>query len=363
MPSESAAQLTPTKSSSRRGLAAWMLRAISSLPVPVSPFDQHGRRHARDLFDQRQRLADRGAVADDRVLPRALDGLPEIGVLHLQPLVRLAELLDQAGVLAGEMEHLDRPPQRDPKLVVLPGLGDVAVDAAAVDRLDERADVGVAGEHDAHRVRTDLHRARQELRAAHARHALVGDDHRGVGAIEQLERRRAAVGRHDLELVAVVEPEELQDVGLVVDDDDRVAAIVEVHAPPICSRARLCCQVRAPGSASTMVKVAPRPGSLSTSMRPPCAAMMPWLIDRPRPVPAPTSLVVKNGSKMRACRRRRGMPRPSSRMATAYHVAVGARGDGQTCPSLRVASQALARTFTKTWLICPGSQSTGGSSP
>ena len=36
-PSESAAQLTATKRWSRRGPAAWMARATSSLPVPVSP--------------------------------------------------------------------------------------------------------------------------------------------------------------------------------------------------------------------------------------------------------------------------------------------------------------------------------------
>ena len=36
-----------------------------------------------------------------------------------------------------------------------------------------------------------------------------------------------------------------------------------------------------------------------TSMRPPWSATMPWAMARPRPVPCPGGLVVKNGSKMR----------------------------------------------------------------
>src|SRR5664279_5963885 len=58
-------------------------------------------------------------------------------------------------------------------------------------------------------------------------------------------------------------------------------------------------------------KVVPLPGSLDTSMCPPCLRMMPWVIDKPRPVPVPTGLVVKKGSKMRlmiSC----GMPEPVS---------------------------------------------------
>src|SRR5437867_2208391 len=36
-----------------------------------------------------------------------------------------------------------------------------------------------------------------------------------------------------------------------------------------------------------MRKVAPWPGALSTSIRPPCAASTPWLIASPSPVPPP----------------------------------------------------------------------------
>jgi hypothetical protein len=48
-----------------------------------------------------------------------------------------------------------------------------------------------------------------------------------------------------------------------------------------------------------MVKVLPCSRMLCTSMAPPASATMAYTNDRPRPVPRPTSLVVKNGSKMR----------------------------------------------------------------
>src|ERR1019366_9392964 len=58
-------------------------------------------------------------------------------------------------------------------------------------------------------------------------------------------------------------------------------------------------------------KQVPSPGLLSTSMRPPCPVMMPCEIDRPNPVPSPTGLVVKNGSKSRG-RTWGSMPQPLS---------------------------------------------------
>src|SRR5262249_27866346 len=45
--------------------------------------------------------------------------------------------------------------------------------------------------------------------------------------------------------------------------------------------------------------VLPFPISDSTSMNPLCSVTMPYATDKPRPVPPPTSFVVKNGSKMR----------------------------------------------------------------
>src|SRR3954471_21318378 len=53
---------------------------------------------------------------------------------------------------------------------------------------------------------------------------------------------------------------------------------------------------RAPYKVGVMICV-PFPGLLSIVMPPPLCSTKPFTIDRPRPVPWPTGLVVKNGSK------------------------------------------------------------------
>src|SRR5882757_4323368 len=65
-----------------------------------------------------------------------------------------------------------------------------------------------------------------------------------------------------------------------------------------------------------MVKIAPCPGGLSTAISPPDCLANPkaWL--RPSPVPLPTSLVVKNGSKI-ASIWSAAIPVPVSAMAMA----------------------------------------------
>jgi len=58
----------------------------------------------------------------------------------------------------------------------VPGLGQVAEDAAAVQRLDRRVQVRIAGKQDAQGLRGDLPRPGEQFRAVHLRHALVADD-------------------------------------------------------------------------------------------------------------------------------------------------------------------------------------------
>ena len=53
------------------------------------------------------------------------------------------------------------------------------------------------------------------------------------------------------------------------------------------------------GTGRYTVKRVPRPGSLSTAIVPPLSETMSETVDRPRPAPWPSSLVVKKGSKMR----------------------------------------------------------------
>ena len=199
--------------------------------------DEHRGGRRRHPRDQREDVPNRGAVADDLV-PRP--GFLEIRVLGGEPLVRAAELVDEAGVLARQMERLDRTAQRQTELLALPRLGDVAVDAARVDRPHDRVDVGVAGEHDAVGVGPDLHRPREELDTAHDRHPLVRDDDGRVVRFEELEPARAALGRQHRELVAVVELEGAEDVRLVVDQDHGKAPVIELHASPMSCRSRPC---------------------------------------------------------------------------------------------------------------------------
>ena len=113
---------------------------------------------------------------------------------------------------------------------------------------------------------------------------------------------------------------------LLVVDDEHAAALgrsvgrgAAARSRPVV-RQRQVTRNRVPGRAR-----------VSTSIRPPCAATMPWQTDSPTPVPTPCGLVVKNGSKTRfahlasmpgplsatSIRRRRPRPRPAPAGAAA----------------------------------------------
>src|SRR6201999_1769845 len=78
------------------------------------------------------------------------------------------------------------------------------------------------------------------------------------------------------------------------------------------------------------------PGSVSTSIVPPCCfTMMSWLIDRPSPVPSPAGLVVKKGLNIFSFTSG-GMPVPLSRMRIStvlprFFVAASRTGS-KSCP-------------------------------
>ncbi len=115
----------------------------------------------------------------------------------------------------------------------------------------------------------------------------------------------------------------------------------------------------APGSST--VKVAPWPRAERKRILPPCSLMMPWQIDRPRPVPSPSALVVKKGSKTRACSSS-GMPGPSSVISTAMPSSQ-VRACTRTVPPRPVpaiACAALLMTLRKTCWSWLGLPSTGG---
>ncbi len=74
------------------------------------------------------------------------------------------------------------------------------------------------------------------------------------------------------------------------------------------------CRAMAAARGSTILNSVNSPGLVSTSMVPACClTMMSWLSDRPRPVPSPAGLVVKNGLNIFSFTSG-GMPVPLSRI-------------------------------------------------
>src|SRR5690606_19370106 len=141
------------------------------------------------------------------------------------------ELGGEPLVLLLQVEALDRVLQHAAHFLRVPRLRDVAVDLPEVDRLDEHVDVGERGQNDSDRVGLPVAHPAKQLDARHLRHALVGDDDRDVLVLEDAERLGAARRRQDVERLPEVEPEGVEVVLLVVDDEDRIALHVERHDP------------------------------------------------------------------------------------------------------------------------------------
>ena len=78
--------LTGTNGLSRRGEFRWTAFAITSLPVPLSPCEQHGGTAVRDLRDQIENLEHRLALAHDIFeVVALLEGALELNVFFLRP--------------------------------------------------------------------------------------------------------------------------------------------------------------------------------------------------------------------------------------------------------------------------------------
>jgi len=171
------------------------------LAGPRLPAQEHGRRRLRHLLDARQHLAQRGGIAHD-----GAEAEGAVRLLGQHPDVS-GELLLEPAVLPQEREALDRVGEDAAQLLRVPGLGDVAVDAPQVDRLDQHVDVGEGGHDDPHRVGADLSRRLQQIEAGHPRHPLIGDDDRHVLAARQRQRLLAAAGQQKLSpLLLRIEP-------------------------------------------------------------------------------------------------------------------------------------------------------------
>ena len=152
------------------------------------------------------------ALAD--FLLQVLVQVRQLSVLTLCELVKALVLLDH-------LVTRDGFPNRRQELLVVPRLGDEAVDGAPVDRLDGRTDLRVSGQHDPHDVRVDLPAVLEQLRALHARHALVRHDSREPVGRKKLQGFVRRCGDDGLDRFTAKQPgNRLQDAGFVVNEKD-----------------------------------------------------------------------------------------------------------------------------------------------
>ena len=175
--------------------------------------------------------------------------------------LELAHEAPLAGELHARVQHLEQ-------LLVLEGLGEVAVHGAAVDGVDGRLHVRVGREDHPERPRVAPAHALAEGDAGHAGHALVRQEDRGLEPLrELLERLLAGGGGDEVEVV-------LEDVGeghavggLVVDVEDRRARLRAAHGrPPPRTYSPLSSTASLRGSSSR--KAAPTAGRSASSWPP-----------------------------------------------------------------------------------------------
>ncbi len=108
------------------------------------------------------------------------------------------------------------------QLIRIPRLRDVAIQADVVDGIDDRPDIGIAGEHDADRFGMLRLDAVHQLDPRHLRHPLVGHDHVNRVLLEDFQRLAAALGGVQLELAPQQALQRVEDLRLVIHQQDRM---------------------------------------------------------------------------------------------------------------------------------------------
>ncbi|EDP64347.1 hypothetical protein BAL199_08998 [alpha proteobacterium BAL199] len=288
------------------------------LAGPGLPGDQDIDPARTDRADQAAQSFDPGRRADDR--RRGIRG--RAGRALQGP-----QLLDQPPLL-------QRVRDRENQLRRIERLLQEIVCARA-HRLHREGNIAVAGHQDHRQIPVGRLHGPQQRDAVKARHPDIGhDDAVGVGA-EPLDHGVGAFARLDAQsrqferLGAGV-----QHVGVVVDQDHRAGLD---HSA---ASAWLACRVNR--------NTAPPRGASPTVSVPPMSRMIEYAIDRPRPSPAPGSLVVYIGSKIRS-RLSAGTPGPLSatEISTTSPVSTASSTIQRSLPPA-TASRALVSRFTNT---------------
>jgi hypothetical protein len=245
--------------------------------------DEHGCIGDRDLIDQRIDLMHRGRRAD-----------------HVAAAARRCDDLAQPLDLAAQRAVLGGAADRDRERFDLDRLGHEVVRTRA-DRADRGLEAAKRGQHDDRQIGPVGDDVLAQLEAGHALHVEIGDDDVDIVLGQRRDRVRAAAERHDVEAALLeAELDEIDHLALVVDDKHFR------HEVP---------------AGRYTVNVEPLPGVETTSIHPPCSRTMPHVTLSPRPVPSPTSFVVKNGSKIRS-RVASSIPVPVSWTSIAIHVCI-----------------------------------------
>lgn len=137
------------------------------------------------------------------------------------PLLRLADAQAALVDCLGDPQCDEaRLAQGEGHFLGIPGLGQVAKDAAVVERVDGGIEVGIAGEENPQGLRIALASLRQQFGAAHLRHALVADQHLYPFRLQALQGApRVALGEH-LVMATELHGQAAQDALLVIDEED-----------------------------------------------------------------------------------------------------------------------------------------------
>src|SRR3990172_4421663 len=249
-------------------------------------------------------------------------------------MVRLTHHPAQGRILLLELPLLGRTPQDRLDLREFKGLGQVIV-GAELHRLDGAVNLGVAREHPHLGSHPATAKPSQGFHSSEAGHSEIKEHHIEILLIQDLESLLPVVDG-DHRAATLREFPLHEDSGrLFIIDHEHLYGTFLSHAP-----VRLCCATT--GSRIATVVPFPTP-SLLTSIEPPCCSIIPWQIASPSPVPLPTPLVVKKGSRTLA-RCSGGIPDPVSwtRISTCPEVESAVI---RTSPSPSIASRALVTRF------------------
>ena len=148
---------------------------------------------------------------------QSLVEVQKLGILFFDQLIQPAVFPHQIRLA----QHL---PDRVKKILPAPGLGQIPVNASAVDRVDDGVRVRVARQQHPQGVGTDMAGLGEKLHARHAGHVLVGNDQGNVRGFFQKGQPffRGAGRQQIISLIGQHRRHDLEDGFFVVNQQDRM---------------------------------------------------------------------------------------------------------------------------------------------